>query len=49
MLVALPIVLVGGIVAVALALTGSSASSGPVPTARAGHFDARAASRFAAL
>jgi Iap family predicted aminopeptidase len=49
MLVALPIVLVGGIVAVALALTGSSASSGPVPTARAGHFDARAAYRLAAL
>jgi len=45
-------VLVGGIVAVALALTGSSAEpvpTHPVPTARAGHFDAATAYRLAAL
>ena len=42
--------LVGSIVAVALALTGSSShGSGPVPAARAGHFDAPAAYRLAAL
>ena len=44
--------LVGGIVAVALALTGSSAEpvpTHPVPTARAGHFDAATAYRLAAL
>ena len=41
--------LAGGIVAVALALSGPSKSSGPVPAARAGHFDAASAYRLAAL
>src|SRR6478735_5990980 len=49
-LVALPIVLTGAIVAVALALSGpASQRSTPVPDARAGHFDARSAYRLAAL
>ncbi|MEP6953503.1 MAG: M28 family metallopeptidase [Solirubrobacteraceae bacterium] len=46
---ALQVVLVAGLVAVALALTGPSKTSGPVPAARAGHFDARSAYRLAAL
>ena len=41
--------IVAGVVAAAFALTSSSDSAGPVPTARAGHFDARAAYRLAAL
>ncbi|MGZ6705728.1 MAG: M28 family metallopeptidase [Solirubrobacteraceae bacterium] len=43
------LVLAAGVVAVALALSGPSHGSGPVPAARAGRFDARAAYRLAAL
>ena len=43
-------VIVAGVVAAAFALTGSSSpKSGPVPAARTGRFDARAAYRLAAL
>jgi Zn-dependent M28 family amino/carboxypeptidase len=44
-------VIIAGVVAAAFALTGSSdpAPTRPVPAARSGHFDARAAYRLAAL